>query len=148
RTHLLRPDVVGVVVAGGEHVGADHHAALHLAAEALGPGELVHVGDVLAGNPEAVFHAVVAGEVRRSLGGRDNVVGRQRVFRVRQRDVADGGAFGGEPGDALLPKLLDLRGHALHAVFARNPDGQPLDAALDRRGEVRHRNLGAGRVLG
>ena len=31
RAHLLRPEVVGVVVAGRQHVGADHDAPLDLA---------------------------------------------------------------------------------------------------------------------
>ena len=34
RAHLLRLDVVGVVVAGREHVGADQDAPAHLRAEA------------------------------------------------------------------------------------------------------------------
>ena len=41
RAHLLRPGVIGVVIAGRQHIGADQDAALHLRAEALGPGLLV-----------------------------------------------------------------------------------------------------------
>ena len=119
RADLLRLQVVGVVVAGRQHIGADHDAALDLAAEAGGAGLLVHVDDVLARHAQAVAHAVIAGEVGRGLGRRDDVVGRQRVFRVRQRDVDDLGAGILQPGDALLPERLDLGRHAVDAVFLR-----------------------------
>ena len=38
RADLLRPHVIGVVVAGGEHIGADHQPPPHLRAEALRRG--------------------------------------------------------------------------------------------------------------
>ena len=38
---------------------------------------------------QAVAHAVEAREVRGGLGGREHVVGRQRVRRVRQAHLAD-----------------------------------------------------------
>ncbi len=53
-------------------------------AEAGGAGLLVHVDDVLAVDAQAVADAIVAGKVRRGFGGSDDVVGRQRVFGVRQ----------------------------------------------------------------
>ena len=84
---LLRLDVIGVVIAGREHIGADHHTPLHFAPKTFGAGHLVHVGDVLAGLPEAVLHAVIAGEIGRGLRRGDNVIGRQGIFGVRQRDV-------------------------------------------------------------
>jgi hypothetical protein len=49
RADLLRLQIVGVVIAGRQHIGADHDAALDLAAETGGAGLLVHVDDVLAG---------------------------------------------------------------------------------------------------
>ena len=42
RPHLLRAQVIGVVIAGGKHVGADHDAPAHLLAEAGGARVLVH----------------------------------------------------------------------------------------------------------
>ena len=129
RAHLLRLQVVGVVVAGRQHIGADHDAALDLAAEAGGAGLLVHVDDVLARHAQAVADAVIAREVGRRLGRRDDVVGRQRVFGVRQRDVDDLGAGVLQPGDALLPERLDLLRHAVDAVFLRDADLHALDRA-------------------
>ena len=41
--HALGFQVVGVVIAGGQHVGARHDAALHLGAEALAARALVEV---------------------------------------------------------------------------------------------------------
>ena len=44
----------------------------------------------------AVANAVVSGEVRRRLGGSDQVVGRQSVDRRRHRDLANLGTGGGK----------------------------------------------------
>ena len=46
RPDLLRLAVVGVVVAGGERVGAEHDPPLDLVAEALGAGRFVHLDQV------------------------------------------------------------------------------------------------------
>ena len=88
RADLLRLQVVGVVVAGAQHVGAEHDPALDLRAEALASGLLVHLLEIpRAFGAEAVAHAVVAREVRARLGGGDDVVRGDRVGRVRQLDV-------------------------------------------------------------
>ena len=90
RAHPLRLPVVRVVVAGAQHVGADQDAAPHLGPEPLAAGGLVERADVALGPDRArpVAHAVVARQVRRRLGRRHDVVGRDRVRRVRQRDLA------------------------------------------------------------
>src|SRR5205807_6028524 len=46
RADLLRAQVIGVVIAGREHIRADHDAAAHLVAEAGRTRVLVHVGDI------------------------------------------------------------------------------------------------------
>ena len=53
---------------------------------------LVHVGDVAAGHAQAVADAVVAREIGRGFGRRHDVIGRQRIFGMRQRDVDEFGA--------------------------------------------------------
>ena len=92
-----------------------------------------------ASTAQAVAHAIIAREVRRGLGRRDDVIGGQRIFRVRQRDVDDLGAGGREPFDPLLPQRLDLVRHAVDAIFLRHAELQALDALADRRLVVRHR---------
>ncbi len=69
RARLLRLDVVGVVVAGRERVGADQDAPLHLGPEARRARALVHLADVRAVDAQAVAHAVEAREVRRASAG-------------------------------------------------------------------------------
>ena len=103
RTFCARK-IIGVVIAGGEHIGADQHAPLHLAPEAGRARLLVHRDDVVGLDAQAVAHAVVAGEVGGRLGRRDDVVGGKRVFRMRQRDVDDLGARRAIPLDPLLPE--------------------------------------------
>ena len=57
------------------------------------PGPAVHRGQIaVAVDPQAVAHAIEAGEVRRRLGRGDQVVGRERVRRVRQPARLDRGA--------------------------------------------------------
>src|SRR5690606_37472829 len=70
-TDLLRLQVVGIVIAGGQGVGAHHDTALYLVAEALGAGaqvQVVEVRGVLAAVAEA--HAVETRQVGGRLGGR------------------------------------------------------------------------------
>ncbi len=110
-------------------------------------GLLIHVGDVLAGHAKAIAHAIVAGEVRRGLGRRHDIIGGQGIPRVRQRDVGDRRARVLQPGDPLRPQLFDFGRHAIAAVFLRDADVQALDAAPHRRLEIRHRHIDGGRVL-
>ena len=96
---------------------------------------------------QAVAHAVIAREVGRGFRRRHDVIGRQRVFRVRQRDIDHLGAGILQPCDALAPQRLDLARHAVEAVLLRNADLHALDRAAERRLVVRHRQVDRGRVL-
>ena len=90
RPHLLRLQVVGLVVARAQHVGAEHDAALHLGAEVLAAGAVVERRQIVARRElraRRVADAVVAGQVRAGLGGRHQVVDRDGRRRVRQRHV-------------------------------------------------------------
>src|SRR6266446_3150346 len=63
RAYLLCAQVIGVVIAGRKHVGADHDAPAHLLAETARARVLVHVGDVAPGDAQTIAHAVVAREI-------------------------------------------------------------------------------------
>ena len=77
---LLALQIVGVVVPGGEDVGAEHDAPLDLRAEAIVARGGVHRDKIplrlRSGRAQAIADAVVAGQVRGGLGGGDHVVGR------------------------------------------------------------------------
>ena len=93
RAHFLRAQIVGVVIAAAEHVGAEDDAPFDLGAEPFlaRPAIVVEqAGGVLRAMP--VPHAVEAGEIRRSLGGGDDVVHADGVLGIRQRDFDDLGA--------------------------------------------------------
>ena len=118
RPHLLRAPVVGLVVAGGERVGAEHDPALDLVAEALRRGcARTSPSRSSAGLAQAVADAVVALQVRRRLGRRDHVVGGDPVLGVGQLDLLE-----------LAAELLDQR-----RASARRRLG---DAGLDPLGVV------------
>ena len=92
--HLLGLAVERVVVAGRERVRAEHDPALHLRPEALAPRRTV-VREHVAVPPRAAEpDAVVAREVGARLGRGDDVVRRQAVVGVRERDLLDGGTGG------------------------------------------------------
>ena len=77
RAHLLRPQVIGVVIAGRQHIGADQDAAPHLGAEPRRARAFVEIAQVVAVLAQAEAHAVIAREIGRGLGRRDDVIGRQ-----------------------------------------------------------------------
>ena len=115
--HPLRLAVVGVVVARGERVGAEHDAALHLGPEALRARALVHLAQVLvAVDAQAVAHAVEAGEVRRRLGRGDHVVGGEAVAGVRKLDVDDLAALRLDQAERRAKELGDVGLDALGLV--------------------------------
>src|ERR1700733_12008198 len=129
---FLRPYIIGVVVAGGEHVGADHQTPSHFWPEAPGASLLVKLGDVGPRLSQAVAHAVIAREIARGFRGRHYIISRQRVGRVRQADLNDACAGGAKPFGAARPQSVDLAAHALEAIFLRHPDLHALDRASDR----------------
>ncbi len=81
----------------------------------------VHVDQVArARHAQAVPHAVVAREVRRRLGGGDQVVGGQPVLGVRQRDRLRRSRRASRSASmAARTAALDLGVHALDEVLAR-----------------------------
>ncbi len=144
--HLLRPQIISIVIAGRKHIGADHDAAANLGAKAFGAGVLIHLADRAAVDPQAVAHAVIAREVRRGFRGCDDVIGRQRVFGVRQRHLDQFGTGRLQPIAAFGPKLLDLRRHAVEAILLGDTDLHALDRSADRGLVVRHLAVDRGGV--
>ena len=148
RPHLLRAQVVGVVIAGRQHVGADHDAPPNLGAESRRAGALIQIAQIFAVLTQAEAHAVIACEVGRRLGGRDDVIGGQAVFRVRQRNVDDLGAGVAQPGSALLPQRLDFLRHAVgRGIRAARRCAGPCTPRAQAAAIIRHRHIGAGGIL-
>jgi hypothetical protein len=73
-----------------QHVGADQDGGAALPCRSPWRACSRRSTSVLARpDARAVAHAVIAREVRRRFGRRHDVIGRQRILRVRQRDVDD-----------------------------------------------------------
>ena len=148
RPDLLRLEVVGVVVAGRQGVRPEHDPALDLGPEAPAAGREVVGQDVAVAEPRPVADPVVAGQVRRGLGRRHDVVRRQAVVRVRQADLLDGRAGRLEGRDRLADAGLDARLHARHEVLARQAEALATQRAGRRvvarrqRGQRRRDRLG------
>ncbi len=111
--------VVGVVVAGGERIGAQHDAALHFGTEALAAGAHVHIVEVLGvRGPVAVTHPVEAGQVGAGFGRRDEVVGGHAALHAGQAHLFAGATQG-------LDGLHRGGEHLAHARLGRRRPGTP-----------------------
>ena len=148
RPHLLRAQVVRVVVAGGERERAEDDAALDLGPEARVACPPVHRAQVgVSAFATAVAHAVVAGEVARGLGGGDEVVGRRprgegaggRRPRARRRRAASSASASSKRSivSGSTPRARKPRG---------TPTRRPQTPLAERRGEVAHGTVDARRV--
>ena len=126
RADFLRAQVIGVVIAGRQHIRADHDAPPHLGAEAGGARAFIQVAQILAIFAQAEPNAIITRQVGRRLGGRDDVVRREPVFRVRQRDIHDFGAGLAQPGQAALPQRLDSAGMPSERYSRGTPMRRPF----------------------
>ena len=91
--HLLRLEVVGVVIAVREHIGAGENAALDFVAKPFGTGVFVHAVEVgVVWRAVAKFHPIKARQVAAGFGCGDDVVGRDGKRRTRQADLDQFGA--------------------------------------------------------
>ncbi len=105
---LLGLVVVGVVVAGGQGVGAEHDAALDLGAELLATRVVEDIPHAVGLGARAVADAVEAGQVGGGFGGGEQVIDGQGVFGVGQADRLDDGAVAFEQADGFPDALLDF----------------------------------------
>ena len=145
RAHALGVAVVGVVVAGGERVGAEHDAPLDLRPEAVVAGAGVHLEQVLGAlGAQPVADAVVAGEVGRCLRGGEHVVGRQRVRGVREVHLADARAelLGTRQGG--VEALEDAGFDALAGELAGHAQGDAVEPLGRGQLQLRGRLQGGG----
>src|SRR5262249_956916 len=101
--HLLRAQIVSVILPPRQHARLDSHLPANFLTNSPRPGVFVPCGDTPRVGAEAIPHAVVAGEIGGSFCWRNNVISRERITRVRQRDICCLGTSRFEPFDPLLP---------------------------------------------
>ena len=149
RADLLRLRVIRIIETRAEHIGADQHASFYFIAKPSRACLGIHVlqASAIRQIAQTIAHAIIAGEVGRRLGRRDNVVRWQRVFGVRQADVDDFRARILQPGDAIVPALRDFRVHSVHAVFFGNPDFLAGQIRVQSAFPIGHRHIEAGGIL-
>ncbi|MPM22387.1 hypothetical protein SDC9_68839 [bioreactor metagenome] len=139
---FLRLQVVGVVVAVAQHIGADDDAALDLVAKAFGTGLLVHVEQVsVVLGAMAELHTVKAREVGRGFRRRDDVVHGNRQLGARQ---ADGHQLGAELF-VFLERRVDGGAYVGSQTIAKELFGDADAQACERVVEL-EREVFGGRV--
>src|SRR5271165_1484835 len=74
-TNLLGPQIISIIITRAQYVGAQNDATFDLGAETLFSRSAVVVKKTAhLLSAKAVSHSVESGEVRRSLGGGDNII--------------------------------------------------------------------------
>mmetsp|Transcript_68802 Transcript_68802/g.161867 ORF Transcript_68802/g.161867 Transcript_68802/m.161867 type:complete len:253 (-) Transcript_68802:230-988(-) len=140
---LLGLQVVGVVVAVREHIGADHDAALHLGAEALGARLLVHVEQVVVlGGAVAELDAIKPAQVGARLGRGNDVVHRNRQLGARQADVHQRGAELLQLGQAGAHRAVHVGRQRRGEELLRQADAQALERLRGRGAFAGRQHLG------
>src|SRR5437667_5255701 len=118
--HLLRLEVVRIVIAMREHVGADQDPTLDLGAETFGPRLLVHVEQVgILLRTVTIAHAVETRQVRRRFRRRDDVIDRNRQLDVGQTQVDRCRAELGELDERLFDGAKNSGFGAFAEIFLR-----------------------------
>ena len=146
RAHLLRLQIVRVVVAGAEHVGAEHDAALHLGAEALRARPPVHRAQIVLHLPgcRRVAARGIRSARRRSARGSSSLrrwpPGSRPGWR-RRRAAASMSTSVAPRRAQHVERRLERRGHfgvdALVDERTRHADPQPAGVAGERRRDSR-----------
>ncbi len=150
RAHFLRLPVVGVVIAGGKGIGAQHDAPLDLRPEASAARAPEDIPERLGLGARAVADAVVARQVGGGLRRGDQVVHRQGVVGVRQADLR-AASRPGFPAHRWLPaRRLSTSGcsppmkYSCGTPMRRPSEGAPGRAQIP--GAPRHRQVDAGGI--
>ncbi len=127
---LLGLAVVRVVVPGRQGVGPEHDPTLHLGAEAGRPGGAYHGLDVVPVHSQAVADPVVARQVRRGFGRRQQVIGGQPVGQFGDRALRHRGP-GGRQRLRRPPHLgRHLGGDAVDELLGQ-PHPEPVHPRLE-----------------
>ena len=90
RAHLLRLQIVRVVIAVAKHVSAQHDAPFAFGAEALAARVAVHVRKRLrVRRAVRITYAIVPRQVRAGFSRRDDVIARDGIIGGRKADFAE-----------------------------------------------------------
>ena len=117
--------IVGVIIAGGQHEGPQHNAALYLIAKALTAGLFVHIIEVgIVFGTESVLHPIEAGKIGGCLRRGNDIVGGKAVIGTGQTDIHHLGASGLQRADN-LPDGGAHRYIGMLIEFPRHTDAQP-----------------------
>src|SRR5204863_9863592 len=86
--HLLRAQIISIVITGAQNVSAENDPAFYFRAETFLSRAAVMIEEIpWMFGPMSVADAIKAGEIRRSLRRCQNVIDCNGVIGVRQRNV-------------------------------------------------------------
>lgn len=84
RSHLLGFAVVGIVVAGREHIVADQNSALDLGAKTLCSAQFIYLAQCFGfAGAFCKANPIIAGQIAGGLCWHDDVIDSQSVFAMR-----------------------------------------------------------------
>ena len=148
RSHFQRLQVIRIVVAGAQSIGAQQDAPLHFLPESVHPRFSIHVGEPgLASLANPVSHPVVTRKVRAGFGCRNQVVGGNGMLGMGQADFVDSAAQPFIDLDALFEAGFHFRIQSRNEVLAGNADAHVLQRLVDVAQKRFHRYVGGGRIV-
>ena len=145
--HLLRLEIIGIIITGRQHVSADHDAAFDFNAETGAAGIGIHVVQMFAGHSQSVTQTIVTRQIGRRFRRRDNIIGGQRVFGMRQRDIDDFRTGGFQHFDPFVPIRRHFGVQPFGTIFGGNTDLQSFDALPQDFCKIRHFAFDGSRIL-
>ena len=151
-TDLLSLFVVGIHVTGGEGIGADQNPALHLGSETFGATAGGHARQAFGiVSPEAIFDAVVTGQIGGGFRRRDDVVRGDAVVEARAAHIHQFSAESLQLGSGSLYGGLHFGIKPFGVkTFADDADLQSLDGCVQAPGvigNVRFQTSGIARIM-
>lgn len=144
---FLSATVIGVVVAGRKHVGAENDPAFDFWAKTLFARFLIEVEDIGGfGGTLAVANAVEAGKIRGGFSSGDDVISSDGILGVGQRDFDNFGSLRGESLNRSFDVFADAGVDAFAKILFGNTEFKTLDAVVEVGEVIWNFGIEAGRV--
>ncbi len=146
RSGFLGANIVRIVVATRERVGADENAPLHFGPETGSARFFVHRADVVPLDPQPVADAVETRQVRRTLGRSDQIIRCNPIIGSRQRHVDQLGSQALEVPVGATIDGVELVAERFGVELAHDADPKATQILAQRAGSALDRPIDRGCV--
>ena len=125
---FLRLQVVGIVIACAQRVGAEHDAPFYFRSESIVAAAPVHIRKRAGvAGAVAIAYAIKSRQVGGSFGSRNDVIRGDCVFGVRQRNRNNLASQAAQLFNRCFYRVADLAVETFSKILFCNADLQPTD---------------------